>query len=352
MNVIPAKINAAVLYKHDKPLKVISLITPKLQKGQVFVKIFYSGVCKSQLMEIKGKRGKDIWLPHLLGHEAVGKVISVGPGVKKVKKNDEVILSWIKGEGLDVSGAIFKNRKQYINSGPVTTFSNYSIVSENRVYKKPKYLSYKTAVLFGCALPTGCGIIYNELNIKKNDKRNFLIYGLGGIGISALLALKSKNIKNIFVVDKCTKKLNFAKTIGVKNIYSTKENNYRKKIFKKSKSGVDVCIECAGYVSTIEDAFSLINPKKGQLIFSSHPDNKEPIKLYPHELISGKQIKGSWGGKTNLDRDISKISKNLKNMKQTLNKLINKEYSLEDINFAINDLDKNKVFRAIIKMHH
>ena len=175
MNVIPAKINAAVLYKHDKPLKVISLITPKLQKGQVFVKIFYSGVCKSQLMEIKGKRGKDIWLPHLLGHEAVGKVISVGPGVKKVKKNDEVILSWIKGEGLDVSGAIFKNRKQYINSGPVTTFSNYSIVSENRVYKKPKYLSYKTAVLFGCALPTGCGIIYNELNIKKNDKRNFLI---------------------------------------------------------------------------------------------------------------------------------------------------------------------------------
>ena len=68
----------------------------------------YSGVCRSQLMEFKGQRGKDIYLPHLFGHEAAGKVEVVGGGVKKVK-NDDVILSWIKSSGLEASNPIFKH---------------------------------------------------------------------------------------------------------------------------------------------------------------------------------------------------------------------------------------------------
>ena len=75
----------AVLYSKNK-IKYLNLKIPKLKKGQVLVKIMYSGVCRSQLMEFKGQRGKDIYLPHLFGHEAAGKVEVVGGGVKKVKK--------------------------------------------------------------------------------------------------------------------------------------------------------------------------------------------------------------------------------------------------------------------------
>ena len=54
---------AAVLTKTNKPLNILNLSYKKLLKGQVLVKIHFSGICGSQLMEIKGDRGEDKWLP-------------------------------------------------------------------------------------------------------------------------------------------------------------------------------------------------------------------------------------------------------------------------------------------------
>ena len=72
----------AVLFIQNKPLKIINLNIPKLIKGQVLIKMKYTSICRSQIMEIEGKRGKDKWLPHLLGHEGSGIVIEVGEKVK------------------------------------------------------------------------------------------------------------------------------------------------------------------------------------------------------------------------------------------------------------------------------
>ena len=150
----PKVMQAAVLYEVNQPLKVVDLELPELEFGQVLVKVLFSGVCRSQVMEVSGARGQDPWLPHLLGHEGSGVVVSVGVDVNKVKPGDEVILSWIKGDGHDVSGAKYDVEDQVINSGAVTTFSNYSVVSENRVFLKPESLPFDQAALFGCALPT------------------------------------------------------------------------------------------------------------------------------------------------------------------------------------------------------
>ena len=79
-------IQAAVLAEINKPLEVRTFSAEPLKKGQVLIKILYSGICRSQLMEIRGMRGHDKWLPHLLGHEASGIVVEVGEGVKKSKR--------------------------------------------------------------------------------------------------------------------------------------------------------------------------------------------------------------------------------------------------------------------------
>ena len=77
---------AAVLKDNNKPLEVLNDVQcSALKRGQVLVKLAFSGVCHSQLMEIKGYRGDDPYLPHLLGHEGSGKVLQVGEGVTKVK---------------------------------------------------------------------------------------------------------------------------------------------------------------------------------------------------------------------------------------------------------------------------
>ena len=90
---------AAVLVKLNSPLEIFDLRFPALKENQILIRNIYSGICRSQLMEIQGKRGVDTWIPHLLGHEGYGIVEEIGKSVKKVKKDDKVILSWIKGYG-------------------------------------------------------------------------------------------------------------------------------------------------------------------------------------------------------------------------------------------------------------
>jgi S-(hydroxymethyl)glutathione dehydrogenase/alcohol dehydrogenase len=190
---------AAVLEQTGADLRILDLQIPDLLPWQVLVEVRYSGMCRSQLMEARGMRGEDPWLPHLLGHEASGIVLGVGEGVTKIQEGDEVILTWIKGEGMDVPGGLFTDGERQINSGPVTTFSRHTVVSENRVVAKPASLPFDTAILYGCALPTGAGMVINELDIEKHN--SVVVYGLGGIGITALLALLARKIKTVIAID-------------------------------------------------------------------------------------------------------------------------------------------------------
>jgi Zn-dependent alcohol dehydrogenase len=335
------RFKSAVLQKINKPLVVQDFNISKLKRGQVLVKILYSGICRSQIMEIKGKRGEDKWLPHGLGHEGSGVVMKVGSGVRKVKIGNEVILSWIKGKGIESGGFKLKNlEKKSINFGPITTFSNYSIVSENRVFLKPKNLSFKESVLYGCAIPTGSGIVFNETELKGKEK--ILIIGIGGIGLSCLLALLSKRMKNIYILEKNKKKLDIINNLKFPYI----------KIYNKNKDiNFDYCFECSGKAEMIEYGIKKIK-RKGKIIFASHPESKKKIKIDPHELISGKSISGTWGGSSNLDKDIKKFNKLFKDKKISLKVFFSRVYKLDKINDAFKDLDKGNILRALVKMEH
>lgn len=341
---------AAVLEKIGSPLSLKNIEIPKLLHGQVLIKILFSGVCRSQLMEVRGARGFDPWLPHLLGHEGSGIVIDKGNGVTKVDLNDEVILGWIKGSGLEAPGATYQCDNIKINSGRVTTFSNYSIVSENRLVKKPSSLSFETAVLFGCALPTGAGMVFNEIKPKKNHSA--IVLGLGGIGLSALMALKSKKLKSVIALDISDEKLRLAKQLGASHTMNVGDTDFSKKIRILVNEGVDFCLESTGMVSSIELGFSLIKKNGGKLLFASHPPEGEFIKLAPYDLISGKKIAGSWGGAANPDLDIPIIHRAFTRSGSNLEALITKKYSLDQINEALHDLENGDVFRPLIVMEH
>lgn len=343
------KISAAVLFKIKKNLKILDLKVPKLERGQVLVKIIYSGICKSQLFEISGGRNNSKWLPHLLGHEASGKVMDIGKGVKKIKKGDEVILSWIKSDGIDSKAPNYSHNKKLINAGKVTTFSNYSIISENRLTKKPEDISLIDSTYLGCAFATGMGMVLNETNLKKTSK--VVLIGLGGIGLGILLALKYKKINNIIIIDNDIKKKRLAKKFKIKNLYQNLNNFTKNSIFKKFNEGADICFESAGDVKTIEFGLKLIS-KSGRVHFASHPDNKFKLNIDPHELIIGKKITGSWGGSVKPDRDFKRFSKILKKIKFN-SKIINqKVYKLSKINSAFKDFKLKKTFRPMIKMSH
>jgi S-(hydroxymethyl)glutathione dehydrogenase/alcohol dehydrogenase len=342
------KAKAAILYELNQPLVIREIELPELLNGQVLVKIFYSGVCRSQLMEVRGNRGEDNWLPHLLGHEGAGEVIAVGKNVKKVVEGDKVILGWIKGEGQDAPGAKYLCDGKVINSGKVTTFSTYTIVSESRLVKSPKGLPMDIAVLFGCALLTGAGMVFNEL--KPDSEQSVAVIGLGGIGLSALMALTQFRCKKIIAIDISDERLAVAKSFGATDILNSSNQDVKSEILRITEEGVDACVESGGKAETIELGFSIIKKGTGKLFFASHPPEGQFIKLDPHELISGKQIFGSWGGGSFPDVDIPKMANIYFSGKFPLEQLLTKRYKLENINNALFDLENGKVFRPLIDM--
>jgi len=340
------KMTAAVLEQCGQPLQLMELDIPPLQRGQVLVKIAYSAICRSQLMEIGGHRGPDKWLPHLLGHEASGTVVDVGADVTKVAPGDDVILTWIKCSGIESATPEYSHSGRKINAGPVTTFSDYSIVSENRIALKPNELDMDIAVLFGCALATGSGMVLNELKPKANDC--VIVLGLGGVGMSALLALIATGVKQIITIDKDPLKIEVARSLGVTAVQYESEESVLSFVRQSFPDGADFCIEAGGTTGTIELGFSLINERAGQLLFASHPPAGEQISLDPHELITGKQIRGSWGGATRPDIDVPLLSKLVVRNRVPLMTLTKDKFPLEDINKAIDLFKRRKIIRPII----
>ena len=116
------KTRAAVLVNTNEPLKIEGLTIPKLSHGQVLVKMAFSGICHSQLLEIRGRRGVDPYLPHTLGHEGAGTVVEIGPGVTRVAPGNKVILSWIKGRGINASAPTYSQGNKKINGGVKQTY--------------------------------------------------------------------------------------------------------------------------------------------------------------------------------------------------------------------------------------
>ena len=108
---------AAVLSELGQPLRVMRLDIPQLLPGQVLVKVSYSGICHTQLLEARGKRGPDRYLPHTLGHEGSGVILEVAPNVTKVKAGDRVVLSWIKSSGAEVGSTEYQGPDGPVNSG-------------------------------------------------------------------------------------------------------------------------------------------------------------------------------------------------------------------------------------------
>ena len=158
---------SAVLYNLNSPLQVIELDLPAPKSGEVLVKVIASGVCHTQLLEIKGENATGPHNPNFLGHEGAGIVISVGEGVSKVKADDHVILSWLKGKGKTNIPKPILHNNQWINRGAVTTFSEYTVVSESRVTPIRKDMPLVPAALIGCAVATGMGMVFNNAKIEK-----------------------------------------------------------------------------------------------------------------------------------------------------------------------------------------
>ncbi len=351
-DMLPRTTSGAVLTELGKPLEILDgIVLPELRPGQVLIEVHYAGLCHSQLKEARGDRGLDPYIPHMLGHEGTGIVLSTGEGVTKITEGDKVVLGWIKSDGLDASGTQYIGPNgELINAGGVTTFSRHTVVSENRLVKLPPNTPMDLAVLYGCALPTGAGIVFNEIAIRPES--TIVVLGLGGIGLSALVAAKTFEPLMLVGIDIESAKLELGESLGATHVINSKNTDVVEAVLALTDGrGADFVVEASGLAKTIEQGFEMTRRNGGQLVFATHPKAGDMIKLDPFELICGKSIRGSWGGSSKPDIDIPKMDLLYKQGKLPLEAFVSHSYRLEDVNTALSDLEDRKIVRALIKMH-
>lgn len=342
------KTTAAILYQINKPLLIEELTVPDIKAGQVLVKIAYSGICHSQLNEIRGLKGEDKFLPHTLGHEGSGIVEAIGEGVKKVKAGEHVVLTWIKGMGADGLSTVYqKDDGSLINSGAISTFLSRAIVSENRLVKVPTEIPLREAALLGCAVPTGAGIVINTAKVSSGS--SIAIFGLGGIGLSAVLAASLMNAAKIIAVDIFDHKLEYARQLGATHLINASYQDPLTTILELTEGrGLDYAIEAAGQQKTMETAFRVVRDRGGLCVISGNLPHGKLISIDPFDLIKGKRIIGTWGGETQPDRDIPQYVDLYLAGKLKLEKLVTHTYNLQNINKALDDLEEGKGGRILI----
>jgi S-(hydroxymethyl)glutathione dehydrogenase/alcohol dehydrogenase len=343
------KTTAAILAQCGAPLEIESGIDiPSLGPGQLLVRIAYSGVCRSQVMETRGLRGADPYLPHMLGHEGSGEVVEIGPGVTKLKVGDPVILSWIRGSGLDAPRTVYQSGGRAINAGAITTFARLAVISENRCTRCPDGLPLDVAALLGCAVLTGNGLIEHEAMPEPGAA--VAIFGLGGVGMSALMAAARRSPSALIAVDVDPGKLRIAEGLGATVAINALEQDPVAAMRRLTDGlGPDVVIEAAGRGATIARAFEAVR-RGGVCVFASHPAAGEMIQLDPYELIAGKRIRGSWGGGARPDEDIPRLAELYARGELPIADLVNARYPLERVNQALDDLEAGRVLRPLLDM--
>ncbi len=337
---------AAILKESNKSLIVDDVQLPEsLDYGQVHVKLFYSGICGAQINEIDAVKGPDKYLPHLLGHEGSGKVVKIGPGVTTLKEGDHVVLHWKESKGIQSNPPKYLWRGKQLNAGWVTTFNNEAIISENRLTVIPKSFDLKYAPLFGCAITTAFGVVNNDARVKIGQ--SVVIFGLGGVGLNIAQASNMVSANPIVGVDIQKNKLKMGEKFGLTHSFDGRNLNLKKLSSIIGDNGADVVIDTTGIPKIIELAYQLTNPD-GKTICVGVPNGN--ISIYSLPLHFKKVLTGSHGGSSIPDLDIPRYINLIKKNKMSLKGLITHEFSLKEINKALNLFRSGRAGRIIINL--
>lgn len=343
------RFNAACLFKNHAPLEIVELDFPStLLSKQVLVRNIFSSICGSQLGEIDAKKGPDPYLPHLLGHEAVSEVVAVGDDVTEVKIGERVILHWMKGKGGQAADHSIFSGGTRINAGPITTFSEFSIVSENRCTPVDTSLPLELLPLYGCSITTAYGALKNDIGIRPEDK--LLVLGLGPLGMFSLELSKLFGVSQTLGIDIQIEKVEKAESLGFASCvwgFEGESPDLISSFIEASSQSRLVVVETTGSITVIEKAYDFLGSKGQMVLIGVSPFGKK-ISIDPMPLHFGAGIVGSFGGQTIPNEDIPFLISLAEKSKFRLDILENDFFDLSDINIAIGEMRRGSSKKKIL----
>jgi S-(hydroxymethyl)glutathione dehydrogenase/alcohol dehydrogenase len=339
---------AAILAQSRKPLIVDEITFPDaLDVGQVLVRILYTTICGAQINEIEAAKGPDKFLPHLLGHEASGKVIETGAGVTNVKAGDTVVLHWRPSQGIQCQPPAYKWRGEKLNAGWVTTFNEHAVVSENRMTVISHDYDLKVAPLLGCAVITAAGVINNDASVKIGE--SVVVFGVGGVGLNVVQFAHLVGAHPIIAVDLLDTKLEMVKTRGATHVINASNTDDLGAEISKivGPKGPDKVIETTGSKSVIELAYNITHPD-GTCVLVGVPSEK--VTIYTLPIHFNKVLTGSHGGDAVPHLDIPRLIRLNQAGRLSFDGIITHEFPLEEVNKALDIVRSGTAGRVLLTM--
>jgi S-(hydroxymethyl)glutathione dehydrogenase / alcohol dehydrogenase len=319
--------NAAVLRETGKYPSICKVtFSDSLYAKQVLVRILVSGICGKQIEEYKGDFGPDIYLPHMLGHEAVGIVESIGPDVDDLEVGDQVVMHWLDAYTDNITPLPeYHSGNQKINAGYLTTLAEYCVTRSNKLTKVPIDCDPSKLYLLGCGLTTGLGCVFNEASVQPGDK--CLIIGLGGVGLSVAMGINLINSASFDIFDtnpEACIRASFYKprfTYGLLSDLMQSSNTYNKIFY------------CIGNGAIFADIYTLLE-LQGLMIMVGVPNTETNVTLPLLSIHRRKTLTGSHGGSIAPRTDIPHYARKICDNSLNVNPLVGKIFPLCDIEEA------------------
>jgi len=341
---------AAILTRIGGPLEVTEVGLGPLGFGQVLVRVLASGICGAQLQEIAGHKGNAGFLPHLLGHEGCGIVEGIGAGVSRVRTGDKVVMHWRKAAGIESHFPTYIFGDREIRSGKVTTFSEYSIVSENRLTPVPIDTPVELCALLGCGLSTALCTVEREAEVKFGE--SVLVVGAGGLGMNLIRAASLANAFPIMAMDIHQAKYYPAMDMGAHAFICVGKESPRAYLDGFKLKGFDVIIDTAGAGGSMEETLQLLAPT-GRFIMVGQPEPGRSVEIRDAKHLfegEGKTIKATQGGGFQPEVDIPRYVRLHHAGLLSLQTIISDRIPLEDINRGIDLVRAGQASRVLVEI--
>ncbi|EHA1125892.1 S-(hydroxymethyl)glutathione dehydrogenase/class III alcohol dehydrogenase [Vibrio navarrensis] len=366
------KSRAAVAWGPNQPLKMEEVDVMLPRKGEVLVRIVASGVCHTDAFTLSGDDPEGVF-PAILGHEGGGIVEMVGEGVTSVEVGDHVIPLYTaecgeckfcksgktnlcsavratQGKGLMPDGTtrFYKDGEPIFHYMGCSTFSEYTVLPEISLAKVNKEAPLEEICLLGCGVTTGMGAVMNTAKVNKGD--TVAIFGLGGIGLSAIIGARMVGASRIIGIDINEKKFELAKQLGATDCINPQkfDKPIQDVIIEMTDGGVDFSFECIGNVNVMRQALECCHKGWGESVIIGVAGAGQEISTRPFQLVTGRVWRGSAFGGVKGRSQLPGIVEQYLAGEFGLQEFITHTMPLDEINQAFELMHSGESIRSVI----
>jgi alcohol dehydrogenase len=372
------KVRAAVLeamgaappYAASKPLVVRDVELDAPGAGEVLVRVRAAGLCHSDLSVINGDRPRP--LPMVIGHESSGEVVACGAGVDDLRPGDHVVMVFMPscghclpcaegrpalcepGAAANTAGTLLGGHRRWRRGDValnhhvgVSCFADHTVLSRRSCIRlEPGLLSHREASLFGCAVLTGAGAVINTAKVAAGQ--SVAVLGLGGVGLSALLAAVAAGARDVVAIDFSDDKLALAKTLGASATFNARAADVADAVREHTKGGVDVAFEMAGSAAAFETAWR-VTRRGGATVTGGLPNPAARFALPLTQMVGEERtLRGSYIGSAVPQRDLPRYVDLYRRGRLPVDRLMGETFSLDDINIGLDRLASGSALRDAV----